>query len=136
VVASRQLPKADVDAQTPFTLEFYEDKRGLEPAKRWMDDLDANAQRVLAAALEEVLAHQGIGVCGSEWGRQLGGGLFEFRVRNDALLLRVFCHAYGDKVVLLLSGYDKGRDVSAKRQQKEIERARRLLKEFRTGRAH
>ncbi len=44
-----------------------------------------------------------------------------------AILLRVFVHFYGDKVILLLSGYDKGRDPSAKRQGREIAQARKCL---------
>jgi len=51
------------------------------------------------------------------------GGLFEFRLRDSALLLRVFCHAYGDRIVLLLHGYDKGVDPSDKRQAREIAEA-------------
>jgi hypothetical protein len=54
--------------------------------------------------------------------RQLGGGLFEFRLRESNLLLRAFCHAYGNKVVLLLAAYDKSDDPSAKHQH-EIELA-------------
>lgn len=42
-----------------------------------------------------------------------------------------FCHAYGDKVVLLLNGYDKGEDPSGRRQQREIRLARKRLEEFR-----
>ena len=46
------------------------------------------------------------------------------------VLLRVFFHAHGDKLILLLGGYDKGKDPSKKRQKREIEEARRLLKQF------
>jgi len=66
-------------------------------------------------------------VCGSSYGKQLGDGLFEFRLREKDLLFRVFCHAYGDQIVLLLSGYDKGADPSKRRQQREIEQARKRL---------
>lgn len=48
------------------------------------------------------------------------------------ILLRVFCHAYGDKVVLLLARYDKGDDPSNKRENTEIELARKRLAEFRS----
>lgn len=48
----------------------------------------------------------------------------------EAILLRVFCHAYGDRVVLLLGGYDKGEDTSKKRQAKEIEEARARLRRW------
>ena len=43
------------------------------------------------------------------------------------VLLRVFCHAHGKKVVLLLAGYDKGKEPSAKRQNAEIKRAKQRL---------
>jgi hypothetical protein len=46
------------------------------------------------------------------------------------VLLRALCHAYGNKVVLLLGGYDKGGDASAKRQQREIATARKRLRAF------
>lgn len=37
-------------------------------------------------------------------------------------MTRQFCggHAHGDKVILLLAGYDKGEHASAKRQNREI----------------
>lgn len=46
---------------------------------------------------------------------------------SERVLLRVFVHFYGEKVVLLLGGYDKGRHPKARRQQREIAQARRLL---------
>lgn len=109
-------------------------------------------QAVLTAALEKVLHVHGIAICSGEWGKPLGDGLFEFRIRKslDAILgstgtglptgfagtdrpvlLRVFCTFYGNKIVLLYSGFDKKRDPSAKKQQKEIVRARKIHKEWR-----
>lgn len=77
------------------------------------------------------------------------GKLFEFRVRHsgdeieamfggappstklgERVLLRVFFHAYGQKIVLLLGGYDKGADTSERRQQREITTARKRLEDF------
>jgi hypothetical protein len=135
-----------------FTLEFYKSD-GSEPARRWMEKrLSAAERRALDAALRLILATHGVGVCGSPYGRQLGRGLFEFRLdedeatllhkcsgasagprparSGDRILLRVFCHATGDRVVLLLGGYDKGSDPSPHRQQREIARARARLDEF------
>lgn len=65
-------------------------------------------------------------------------GLFEFRLRDDIqeqrvlekLLLRVYFHPYGNKIILLLGGYDKGEHPSSRRQQKEIEEARKRLRDF------
>ena len=55
--------------------------------------------------------------------------------KHEKVLLRVFCHAYGTKVVLLLNDYDKAADPSDKRQQREISLARRRLTEFKERQA-
>lgn len=104
----------------------------------------------LDAAIRVVLAERGIDLARTEWLKALGHGLHEFRVRHGAdeiarmfgcepgdadapvekVLLRVFVHFHGEKVVLLLGGYDKGKDTKPKRQQREIKRARKLLTQF------
>lgn len=140
-----------------FTLEFYEDEQGQSPVLRWLrQDLTPTQRRAIGVAMAEILQAEGIGVCQTAYGKQLGAGLFEFRLRHDAeeilrhvgkaarrepaaerILLRVFCHAYGDRIVLLLGGYDKGADPSAKRQRREIANARKRLEVFRSrGRLH
>lgn len=111
-----------------YRIDFYEDESGRKPTLDWIrDDLDVRRRRVLGTAMREILQQQGVGVCGTPFGRQLGGGLFEFRLRDSELLLRVFCHAYRDRIVLLVHGYDKGVDPSVKRQAREIAEARRRL---------
>lgn len=93
-------------------------------------------------------------VCESEYGKNLKGGLYEFRLRHDAdeiiakfapgkrpdharddgkILLRVFFHPHGSHSLLLLAGYDKSKDASDKRQDKEIELARKRLTQVKTG---
>ena len=85
-----------------FTLEFYKDATGRKPVLEWLrSKVSVSTRRVLGTALREILQEQGMGVCGTAFGRQLGGGLFEFRLRESNLLVRAFCHAYGDKVILL-----------------------------------
>src|SRR4051794_3344970 len=99
-----------------FTLEFYEDEHGDQPVLRWLrEELTPTQRRAMGVAIAEMLQADGIGVCRTSYGKQLGGGLFEFRLRHDAagilrnvgksprpkpsselILLRVFCHAYGD----------------------------------------
>ena len=121
---------------------------------RFVRALPVYEQAVLAAAVNHVLAVQGINVCAGEWGRPLGDGLYEFRVRKslDAILdaasvewtttpgadrevlLRVFSTFYGDKIVLLYHGYDKKRDPSSRRQQREIAKARRIHEAWRRTR--
>jgi len=95
------------------------------------------AQRVTAgdggtggAAMREILQMHGVSVCGTQFGRQLDHGLFEFRLREAGLLVRVFCHAYGNRAILLLGAYDKGRHPALRRQASEIKLARARLKEW------
>lgn len=102
-------------------------------------------QVVLDAAITQVLAIEGPAICESEWGKALGRGLYEFRIRKSlnaivgtagelrtrggkrSVLLRVFCAFERGRVVLLLGGYDKRKDASGSRQQREIAVARRVL---------
>jgi hypothetical protein len=134
-----------------FDVEYYRAPSGDDPVRRWIDhDLSATQRRAVMAALRHLLATEGVGICASEHGRHLGHGLFELRIRHDeqttlrkaglsdptetthaSVLLRVFCHAMGDRVVLLLGGYDKGRHPSLRRQAREIAVARRRLAEYR-----
>jgi len=134
-----------------FQLQFYEDERGDSPVLRWLREaLTPTQRRAIGVAMAEILQAEGIGVCRTGYGKQLGDGLFEFRLRHDAaeilrslgkparperggerILLRVFCHAHGDRVILLLGGYDKGADASPKRQQHEIATARKRLADYR-----
>lgn len=118
-----------------------------------MASLDVYRAAVLDVAIRTVLARQGHNICATEWGKALGGGLYEFRVRRELaticresgveipaevsgcgrVLLRVFFAVYGKRIVLLLAGYDKGADPSVRRQGKEIKRARKLLREHQTA---
>jgi hypothetical protein len=142
----------------PFTLQFHQSLDGRVPAREWMRRLPSHKRRALAAALHLVLATHGLGVCATPYGRQLGRGLFEFRLDEDEatlcrkwgakaipptappssggrILLRIFCHATGARVILILEGYDKGKDPSPRRQQREIARARAHLNDFRARKA-
>ena len=134
-----------------FTLEFYETVDGSSPVLRWLrEELTPTQRRAIGVAMAEILQADGIGVCRGAYGKHLGDGLFEFRLRHDAaeilrlrgkparpgageerILLRVFCHAHGDRIILLLGGYDKRADPSRKRQQREIAIARARLADFR-----
>ncbi len=51
-----------------WTLEFYEEG-GQEPVLDFLRGLDELKEQALAAALRNVLAHEGIGVCASSWGK-------------------------------------------------------------------
>ncbi len=130
-----------------YRLEFYEDEHGDAPVRRWLrEELTLAKRQALGYAMQVALQRLGVAVCGTEFGRQLGGGLFEFRLRSDLrdrvppgeeagrILFRVFCHAHGDRLILLLAAYDKGEDPSPRRQNAEIALARARLREWQ-GRA-
>jgi len=129
-----------MSAMVRWTVEYEGDAFA-----RFYSSLPEYEQAVLTAAIEHVLSVLGIDICESEWGKPLGGGLYEFRIRRslrailtaasiDAtaaasgrpVLLRVFCGFHGERVVLLYGGYDKQRDPSTRRQQREIRRARQV----------
>src|SRR4051794_26455570 len=68
-----------------FTLEFYEDQHGDQPVLRWLrEELTPTQRRAIGVAMTEILQAEGVGVCRTSYGKQLGGGLFEFRLRHDA----------------------------------------------------
>jgi hypothetical protein len=51
------------------------------------------------------------------------------------ILLRLFVHFHGDKVILLLHGYDKGANDSQRQQNKEIQEARKRLTAWKAAEA-
>ena len=135
-----------------WTLVHFESIDGRCPMVIFLDELPDEKFAALDSALTKVLALRGISLAGTKWMTSLGRGLHEFRVRHSekeiagmfisaghrvplnlrrtSVLLRVFVHFHGDKKYLLLNGYDKGRDSSVKRQQREIAKARRFLADF------
>ena len=135
----------------PYQLDFFEDDDGDKPCLRWIKELTPAKRHAIGVAMEQVLQSQGVSVCDEKaWGKQLGAGIFEFRLMRkrrfeakqkgrkikkvEQISLRVFCHAYGDNRILLLHGYDKGEDPKGRRQQREIEIARKRLRAWRSRR--
>lgn len=114
--------------------------------ERFLFSLPQYEQAVLVAAMEHVLQVFGIDICSGEWGKPLGEGLYEFRVRKSlravlataglatprtrgsdrSVLLRVFFALHGNKIVPLHHGSNKRAVPSAKRQEREIKKARKL----------
>ena len=133
-----------------WTPEPFEADDGTVPYQRFINDLSDFKFVALDTAIEFLLSVRGIDLVRTEWLKALGQGLHEFRIRHDAdeisrmfggdlpavtsprekVLLRVFVHFHGDKIILLLGGYDKGDDPKERRQQREISEARRLLAQF------
>lgn len=131
--------------------EAWEDRHGRSPFAKWFDKLDDYDQAVVDTAIEKILVPFGIDIAATEWGKPLGDGLYEFRIRRSlstlvnwgkaeedwenlpaekdkTVLLRIFCAFHGDRIILLFQGYDKGKDPSEKRQEREIKKARKYLR--------
>ena len=133
-----------------YRVEFYQDENGDEPVRRWLrEELTRTQRLVVGTAMREVLEEECLNVCGTEFGKHLGQGLFEFRVRGqlsefvgttpapseEKILVRVFCHAHGEKLILLLAGYDKLATPSKSHQNEQIKLARRRLTEWKLRQA-
>lgn len=138
--------------EAQWTVEAWTDRNGRSPFARWLGALDRTDQVLVDAAVTEILAPLGIDICKTEWGKALGQGLYEFRIRrnlNEIInwgrppdehrfidggdgprLLRIFCTFHGNRIVLLFQGYDKQRDPSSLRQRREISIARKHLGEW------
>ena len=149
-------------AQTParrtrYQLEFFVDEEGGSPVREWLRSLSDAKRRAVGAGLDVVVGELGPAIVGTKYGKQLGRGLLEFRLaeisenvlgaagrkarpipadRGERILLRVFLHCYGDRIVLLLGGYDKGDDPKGRRQQAEIDTARARLADWQRRRRH
>src|ERR1700685_3900204 len=83
-VTTRPLQKSKPRKPPPeYEIEFFRRPDGSEPLRRFIDSLSDDKRNALLAALAHGLARQGLGVCGSEWSKQLGGGLAELRLRHD-----------------------------------------------------
>jgi putative component of toxin-antitoxin plasmid stabilization module len=138
-----------LEAPSTYEIEFYEDDQGHEPALAFMQSLPGPKRRAIGVAINEFLRYLGSDVVRTDFGKSLGEGLYEFRVDQDAeqtlrkagknpkpeperqkILLRVFFHPHGNKLLLLLSGYDKAEHSSKPHQNAQIEEARRLLRHW------
>jgi putative component of toxin-antitoxin plasmid stabilization module len=133
-----------------WAIEVFEADNGSQPFAQFVAKLTPAQRVAVSATIEHRLVPFGMDLVSTEWMRPLKEGLYELRIRHPAdqitgpdhepvdvapggerILLRVFVHFHGNRIVLLLGGYDKGNDPSERRQQREIAVARKLLTQFR-----
>ena len=157
-VAQRR-SEADPSPRRPlrWTVEYYATSSGAAPVLEWLRRLPEPKRAAWLAFVDFALVPMGKDIGQSGYVKPLGQGLFELRVDHDAaelaqvfgvdlstrpeladlaaegILLRVFCTFYGDKVVLLLSGLDKGADPKA--QPRAVRAARKLLADWQAEQA-
>ena len=138
-----------------WKIEFYEDVQGRRPVEKWIDGLSDQKAEAVIVALQEVLAVNGINLASGAWLKSLRSGLYEFRIRHskneiqgmykaanrglvggaEAILLRIFVAFEGQKLIVLLGGYDKGKNDKQSFQQAQIEIARKRLRDWKRRRA-
>lgn len=136
--------------ETLWKLQLYEDPDGHKPFKSWLGNLTVPKKAAVLAMLKHALEQLGPQVAMENMGRHVGGGVFELYVEHTAesvahrlagrdppvkgpseeIWVRVFCHAFGDQKILLLGGYDKGRE-GERRQNAAIQEAQRCVEDFR-----
>jgi putative component of toxin-antitoxin plasmid stabilization module len=159
VMAPRRRPIAPPPRRSPskWTVEYYVTAPGASPVLEWLRRLPEPKRAAWLAFVDFALVPMGKDIAQSGYVKPLGQGLFELRVDHDAvelgqifgadlsthpklaelaadaILLRVFCTFYGDKIVLLLSGLDKGADPKA--QPRAIRAARKLLGDWQVEQA-
>lgn len=134
--------------RSTWTVEYYVTASGTTPVLDWLKKLPEAKRAAWLAFVDFALVPMGKDIQQSGYVKPLGEGLFELRIDHDAaelaqvfgaeasetavraegILLRVFCTFHGDKIVLLLSGLDKGADPKA--QPRAIRAARKLLGEW------
>lgn len=141
---------AAAPGEPEYELEFYEDEHGYSPVATWLKNLPQDTKHAVGRAMQFVLQRHGIDVCNTRYGKQLKDGLFEFRLDDtineirhmsgqpplskggdEKLLVRIFCHAHGKKLILLLGGYDKLQHPSKPYQNQQIELAKARLTDWR-----
>jgi hypothetical protein len=138
-----------------WKIEFYEDAQGRRPVEKWIDGLNDHKAEAVVVALQEVLAVNGISLASGAWLKPLGSGLYEFRIRHsaseiqamykaankglvgavEAILLRVFVAFEGQRLIVLLGAYDKGKNDKQGFQQAQIQIARKRLRDWKRRRA-
>lgn len=138
-----------------WNIQFYEDPQGRIPVEKWIEGLREQKAEAVIVALREVLAVNGINLTSGAWLKSIGRGLYEFRIRHSAseiqamykvanrglvggaeeILLRIFVSFEGERIIVLLGAYDKGKKDKKSFQLTQIEVARKRLKEWKRRQA-
>lgn len=134
-----------------WSLELLQLPNGQFPYQSFRSSLDPFEIELLDLCVERILAKAGLDICQTNWGKALGDGLYEFRINRSlesitnnlkipltpnlrgkqTKLMRVFFTVERNRIILLISGYDKGRNPNKKKQQKMISAARAMLRQHR-----
>ena len=149
---SKASEKLESSKRPPFTIEFYEDAEGNSAVYRWLtEELEEPLAKALGISMKHILQAKGAAVVETRYGKALGAGLYEFRLDESLdevlrklglkrkkrletapanVLLRVFFHVHGDRLILLLGGYNKSERTAKSYQQNQISLARKRLEDW------
>jgi hypothetical protein len=119
---------------------IYVDKFGHNYFEEWYQTkLDIESQELVRQAIKQQLIVRGRNLIDTLWLKSVYPDLFQLRIRKSRkpqrikILLRIYLCFDDNNQIVLLSGYNKGIDTSRNVQSNEIERARRLLNDWREG---
>lgn len=84
---------------------------------------------VAVAQMVDELERYGIDLISVGKVKYISGGMYQFRQRySSSLLLRAYFFVTGQRILVVVSAYNKQQDPTKKRQQAEIRRALKLKK--------
>jgi hypothetical protein len=72
----------------PYKISLFAYEDGTEPVRRWLGDLTPAVRRYVGFMLNKYVQRYGPDVSATQFGKNLGGGLYEFRL--DAELVNKF----------------------------------------------
>ena len=109
----------------PFKAEFYKKPDGTEPAKDFLDSLDAKMFAKMIHVIEVLEA--GGPTVREPYSTHLKDGIYEIRAKVGSDISRVLYFFFTGKRLILTNGFIK---KTQKTPASEIERARRYRAEF------
>ena len=108
-----------------WQVQFLHEKKYLKLIAKF----SRSQQKDITEKLSALLGLHGPGVISTGHGKALGDGLYEFRFESaPEILLRVFFIFRDQRVILILSAYDKKANDSKSWQNRQILAARKLQK--------
>lgn len=108
-----------------YRIIYYKKENGRSPVKEFIDKLPKKAGARTYKTFE-IIEEFGM-FAGMPYVKRLVGKLWEIRVSSDTNIYRYICTTEKDKIIILLSGFQK---KTQKTPKKEIEKAKKLLKEL------
>lgn len=108
---------------TKYTIEFYRQEDGTEPAKDFIENLPP---KMIAKILKvvELLERNGP-LVRMPYSEHLEDGIFEIRAKQGCDIVRVLYFFIADKKIILANGFVKKTNKTPKREMKKAKKFRR-----------